>query len=143
MCLLAVALPMRGWATMTMTQCGPNHQQMAIQTTALHHETGIASGSIHDDQETPSDPVLDSTSATASVMSHAANSSSDDAHSLHKVSQFECSVCASCCIGASLPSAIQTVQAADTPHSIWPAMTPDTGFFLTAGLDRPPRFSLA
>ncbi len=140
MCLLAVALPMRGWAAMTMAQCGPSHQQMAIQTTASHHETRHAEASADDVYETHSEHVLESSSSTASVMSHVVNSSSDDAHSVHKASQFKCSVCASCCIGAGLPSAIQTVQAVDTPHSIWPAMTPATGFFLTAGLDRPPRF---
>ncbi len=136
MWLLLLALPLQGFAAATMLNCGPNHHQMweaSIGTPAAAHEH-----SGHADHQHPMD--------RADPGPTAASSAPDDAGSpvqqLGDLTQFKCSACAACCMGAALPTAALTFQS--PPPTVAPGVSVLASHvgFLTDGPDRPPRHLL-
>ncbi|MDL2336792.1 MAG: hypothetical protein QFE16_03030 [Pseudomonadota bacterium] len=141
MWLLLFALPMQGYAAVTMLGCGPNHHRMSVEVVAEHrgqHEHSPAAGHHHphEHQTAAADAVADASSGDAA-------DGTSSVHHLDKVSKFKCSACAACCVGAALPSAA-FVFASAAPND-----APSASFsigpvgFLTDGPERPPRISLA
>ena len=123
MWLLAVALPVQGVAAATMQFCGPGHHPQQVQAAPHDHDPdhGMADSAHH------AGPA-DKAPASADLSQHG---------------QQKCSACAACCAGSAPPSAaitlpvvkpvIERVGVAQKPY-----VGPDV-----AGLEKPPRSSLA
>ena len=126
-CLLLVALPLQGYAAGTMLFCGG----AAAGTTVLDHHHDDATAHAHDHHVAPGH---DADSAAA-----------DDADrsNLHDLTHGTCSVCASCCSAAALPTA-PLAASTDVPHSSsFPAFEHANPGHGPALLERPPRPHLA
>lgn len=125
--LLAVALPVQGWAASTMLWCA---------STPAHHASSTAAGPAtdahaHHHVQTPAD-------AAGSADAAADATATTDAGSLGK-----CSACAACCIGvAILPSHQFTPMLPIAASYGLIALAPPARIALD-GLERPPRSSLA
>ena len=125
--LLLLALPLQGYAAVTMMHCGPSHHRMIESVGAALHEHHAASAA--------------HPHATGVAQADALDDASSAGH-LMKLSKFKCSACASCCVGAALPTAaleFDPVAPAPAPTFSVPA---SHVAFLTDGPDRPPRLSL-
>ena len=131
--LLAIALPLQGWAAASMLSCGPIDERMtgAAAAAAPHmHHHGRAAMHAHspihsDDRSAASD---------ASDMEHGAAH-----HDFDKLSKFKCSACSVCCTAAALPATIVSFDATPVAHSVDQALPATAVVFLTAGPERPPR----
>jgi hypothetical protein len=111
--LVALALPVQGVAASTMMFCGPAHESSAAHDHASHHDHSA----------------------------HDAASASDDG-AAGEPDTMSCSVCASCCTAATLPSPI-VAQGPPPGHAVYQAeLGSAAATFLTSGLDRPPRLLL-
>lgn len=128
LCLMAVALPVQGFAATGALHCGAMHERMQVDT-AHHHDDGAAQS--HDGQH-----LGNPAPAAASDGGH-----DDGAARVGGV--FKCSACAACCVGLGLP-------AGALPLPQGPAESPAPGLvadaptaFLTSGPERPPRRLLA
>jgi hypothetical protein len=126
--ILALAIPLQGIAAATMAACGPavGHpsieeigQGLVAEATAMHHH------------------VHSSPQARSDAAPHSQRSGHD------KLSKAKCSVCASCCAGAAMPSTFVVFDSVVLTESFAPAVATGTPAFLTAGLERPPRTVLA
>jgi hypothetical protein len=115
MCLLAVAVPMQGYAAAAMLHCAPAHKH------EHKHQHPTAGHEAHEAHE------------------RHAQASGD----VHDASDIKCSACASCCTGAPLPAAALPPLSSPAAHELAAAPTPLIAPFLTGGLERPPRPSLA
>jgi hypothetical protein len=133
--LLVAAIPLQGIAAVTMTLCGsgqsadhadspaPSHGAMAAHQHAdhgMHHQH--ASAALADDDQT----ALRSPQVGPD-----------------KQSQSKCSVCASCCSAAAVPSPAVVFNSVVMAEFFAPAASTGAPAFLTAGLERPPRPFLA
>ena len=122
--LLAIALPLQGMAAATMISCGLGQHEHDVARAASHHHHGSAG---HD---------------------HAAEANSHETHFAHshegntdlaKGTPHKCSACASCCVGAAVPSqaiAFETVKLTD---HFAPLVARSVPAYVTEGLERPPR----
>lgn len=131
MCLLMLALPLQGYAAVTMAGCGPDHHPRPVATAA---DPAAAQTHAHDHAAA----LADADGASARAGDHGSAVQHLDA-----VSKSKCSSCAACCVGAALPAAafVFTASApAGVPTS--PLATGQLGF-VTDGPDRPPRHRLA
>lgn len=118
--LLAMALPMQGYAAQTMLLCGPAHHQIptaAVQVMTGHDHAGMAHAEAEMSQ--PADQ------ASPAATKHAG----------------KCSLCASCCNAVALMAQVVSVAVAppDLPEIATVATAHDR--VLVGGLDRPPRIS--
>ncbi|MEA3118811.1 MAG: hypothetical protein QOI13_2081 [Paraburkholderia sp.] len=123
--LLALSLPVQSFAAVTMN-CEPSHfgggwafAQQADQGESAHrhhmHHVMMADGVHHSHHD------------------------GDDANHAHS-----CPACAACCFGMALPVVPAVVSAPDAVRLSVPLPpTVRVASFLTAGIDRPPRISLA
>ena len=125
MFLLAIALPLQGVGAATMIACGSGPHVHAHAVAHDHHamdSVGHADAGPH-----------------GMNMAHSHGGKSDLAGSaLHK-----CSVCASCCVGAAVPSraiAFDTVKLTDR---FAPLVARSVPAYVSEGLERPPRAFLA
>jgi hypothetical protein len=114
MWLLAAAIPVQGFAAVTVHRCGAKHHDVVAHQHASHHHADA----------TVSDP-------------HEA----DDG--VKHSSKGSCSLCASCCTGAALPATIVAFDAAAFVESLTAAAVGSVPAFLTDGPERPPRSILA
>lgn len=121
--LLAVALPIQGYAAQTMLLCGPaQHQSVADATTAgpaahAHDHAGMA----HDDDAA----APDGESSSPGQAKHAG----------------KCSVCSSCCSVVAMMATVVSVAVAPPDLPEVPAIEFADGRVMVGGLDRPPRSS--
>lgn len=161
-CLLALALPVQGFAAATMLLCAGGHHHGPAALVALpaslglglhgqglhHHPTGTAvhehaGAHVHADSPGQDDHHGSLLSEVEQGRPHASDAAAH-AHgkSLSKLDG-KCSACAACCTSVALPTtlvAFQPVKAASPQVAVVP--TSSVGF-LTDGQDRPPRFFLA
>jgi hypothetical protein len=124
--LVALAVPVQGVAAATMVFCGPGDTTVGHQRAAHDHAAHEHHAS-HDVDAASPDAANDATSD--------ATSTGFDTTS--------CSVCAACCTAATLPSPLVSCE---TPkgHAVYrAALASWDATFLTSGLDRPPRLTLA
>jgi len=126
--LLAIALPMQGMAAATMISCGVGqHEHDGAHAVSHRHH-----GSAGHDHATEANSY-----ETRVAHSHVGKADLVEG-TLHK-----CSACASCCIGAAVPSqaiAFDTVKLTD---HFAPLVTRSVPAYVTEGLERPPRAFLA
>ena len=130
--LLALALPVQGWAAATQTVCAPSMHQTGMQMT--HDEPVAAMVQTHDHHQM-----------------HTAHHQADDGHAKHNQAakadthgKASCSVCAACYIGMALlpaiPDLVKPVYGSSAvtvaAPSFFPGHIPD-------GIKRPPRHILA
>ena len=125
MFLLAIALPLQGMAAATMIACGSGSRDHAHAVAHDHHaldSVGHADASSHE--------------------MHGAHSH-DGKGDLADGAPHKCSACASCCVGAAVPSqaiAFDTVKLTDR---FAPLVARSVPAYVSEGLERPPREFLA
>ncbi len=131
--ILALAIPLQGIAAATMAACAsePATDSHAIAA-QVGHEAMAEAGehhAMHRHVHTSSRRGPDTASP-----SHAG---------LARLAKAKCSVCASCCAGAAMPSTLVVFDSVVLRESFAQAVPTGTPAFLTAGLERPPRNLLA
>jgi hypothetical protein len=129
--LVAVALPLQGFAAATMAACEPGDR--AGSTHSAEHGVKAA---------------LDSHSAVPTAHHHhdmAVDGGSDLDHQpvSSKAQTSKCSLCASCCTAAAIPSISLAFAPVSLPDFFAPLATVGAPPFLTTGQERPPRPFLA
>lgn len=132
--LLAVALPMQGYAAHGLRLCGPEHPQAVPPASphehggrGLHHDDGALAGDTSDAGDT---------AASASGDEHHAG-----AHEPHKAGK--CSACSACCNVLAPP---QSLPLLELPEQRPLAIATEPGVrdgLKLGGLDRPPQSLLA
>lgn len=120
-CLLALALPVQGFAAAQMMPCGPAHESM------------------HDARMHAHEPAHDHGDQVA-LHAHADAAAQDPSSPL---AQHSCSACAACCVGMALPSSAPVLAAPAESAMRDTAGGAAEPVFLTSGLERPPRPVLA
>ena len=131
--VLAAALPLQGIAAATMQLCAPRADD-AVSSESVHHAT-VAADSLsphsmhHHHGKTETVKVASSDAERPPAAAPAAKS--------------KCSVCAACCAGAALPAAPIRFGEAAPDEALVPTLQSPAPAFLTTGLERPPRPSLA
>jgi hypothetical protein len=115
--IVALALPLQGYAAAAMISCGPMHAEMASD-----HHSGA-----HDHHSMDAD----------------SNHHDEKSSSLAQFLKFKCSACASCCTASAAPSSAVPGLCVMQAH---PEAIPFFGSFehsiVPDGLERPPRTSL-
>jgi hypothetical protein len=128
LCLMAVALPVQGFAATGALHCGAMHERMQVNS-VHHHDDGAAHP--HDGHHATSPAP-----AAASDVGH-------DDGAARAGGFFKCSACAACCVGLGLPAGTITLPQAPA-QSPAPSLAADAvASFLTSGPERPPRTDLA
>ncbi|QPF74133.1 hypothetical protein G8A07_15235 [Roseateles sp. DAIF2] len=127
--LLAMALPLQGYAAHALMLCGPAHHQSPLVTTQAHATMDHQGHEGHD-------------SAEHGAQHHATPDSGDEEQAQPGGHAGACSVCASCCNAAAL---VTSLPVADflPPAPVAVATVPVAhARVLTGGLERPPRTDL-
>lgn len=127
--LLAVALPIQGYAAQTMLLCGPanHHSSVMNEHTAQGHEHA---GMAHDDAAAHADAEMSAGAADAH------KTPSDKAGHAGK-----CSVCSSCCNAAAITTSLVSFAVAPPDLPEVPTVKIAHDRVVVGGLDRPPRLS--
>jgi hypothetical protein len=108
-CLLALALPLQGWAAATLAPCGSGHHD------AVGH--AAQAGHVHAAGEHPTHP--------------AASADADHGHS--------CSACAACCSVGALPGPLPALARAEPAPAVFALIVPGVAPYAADGPERPPR----
>lgn len=128
LCLMAVALPVQGFAATGALHCGAMHERMRVSA-GHHHDDGAAH--LHDGHH---------------VTSPAPAASSDggpDDGATRVGGVFKCSACAACCVGLGLPAGALTLPPGPAESLAPQRIERSVAAFLTSGPERPPRVILA
>lgn len=141
MWLLALAVPMQGYAAVTMFGCAPGHHGMTVKPSEVaaadhHHDTAVpqhlhaakvevASATHHGDSAEPEPARVVKASGTPG-----------------KLGKSSCTPCAACCVVAALPAAMVVFQPVPLVDFFVPLAPRGLASFLTKGPERPPRFIL-
>jgi len=138
-CLLALALPVQGFAAATMLFCAGDHHHGAVAPGA-----SSAMGSDHADLATTAAHLpVHSQNAASPHDQHASNAGPHSpGKSLAKVDG-KCSACSACCTSVALPSALMAFQPVKADAPLVASVTRALVGFLPDGQDRPPRTFLA
>lgn len=136
--LLALAIPVQGFAAVLQSACAPMQHAMsmdampAMTTSPAHQHHAGMDMSMSADHSAPSGHAMDHTMADANSDTQAPH------HSLHKASS-SCSSCATCNVGAVIPLALNALPAPDLPSREFLAL-PTSGFvgYTPENPDRPP-----
>ena len=138
--VLAVALPAQGVMAATMAMCGSHTGDGGVITGAATHEHAEATLT-HDHVD-----VFQHTHAKSlgSAESHAAGHADDGHHDADsgaptKHGFHKCSVCASCCVGAAVPSTAFLFEPVALTDSIATLGFRSFAAVVPKGLERPPR----
>ena len=140
MWLLALAVPVQGYAAVTMLGCGPGHHE----TADVQSPVAVA----NDDDEAVPPHSHEATSESAGERHHGDSAEPDHAHALkaHGASgtagKGSCTPCASCCVVGALPASMLVFQAIPLADFFVPLAPRGLVSFLTEGPERPPRSSL-
>ena len=133
MFLLAIALPLQGAAAATMISCGTGHEHRLAPVASHDGDSIAAAGHDH-----ASDHASNQ-GANHSPVSHSHEGKSD----LSKGTFHKCSACASCCVGAAIPSHVTVFAAVKLTDQPAPLVARSVAAYVTEGLERPPRAILA
>lgn len=125
--LLAVALPIQGYAAQAMLLCGPAHHQAAAAHEPAAHDHGTAA--LHEDPQSMADHggVQEDAPAKTFESGHAG----------------KCSACASCCSAAAIATAVVCVDVIPQHAPVVATIPAGHTHDALGGLDRPPRQILA
>lgn len=126
--LLAVALPIQGYAAQTMMLCGPASHPGVIEDHAAHaHDhAGMAGHEAH-----------------AMADEGVAAQDADDAQPTQAPHAGKCSVCSSCCNVVGLTTTVVSLAVAPPDLPEVPTLQAAHDRVMVGGLDRPPRSALA
>ena len=113
MWLLALAVPVQGFAAASMIGCGTGHHGVTAQADHRHHASGAGHSDVH------------------------------KSHAGAKFSKASCSACASCCTSAAPPSTPVIFEATDAPDAFLALAPQPVASFVSGGPERPPRSVLA
>lgn len=135
--VVAMALPVQGFAAAAMLSCGPGHARMAEAVDAGHsHEfrhgahprlDAHAVAGVHSLAEVA---VPDKASPDASAASAASGA-------------FTCSACAACCVASALPASPRVVVALRSVSEPIPEQRQPGGDFVVERLEHPPKALIA
>ena len=127
--LLAVALPVQGYATQAMLLCGPAHHQSAaaVHDHASHGHDG-ASENLTESLSSHGDAM---DSLEASLVRHAEPVKSGHAG--------KCSACSSCCNAAAIATSVSPVEVIPQHGPVVAMIPTGTAVDTVGGLERPPR----
>jgi hypothetical protein len=132
MFLLAIALPLQGIAAATLICCplGPHDHDHAHAVSHDHHGLDLAGhGHAHTDDA--------SSNGTHVAHSH------DGKRDLAKDPLHKCNACASCCMGAAIPSQAIAFDVVKLSDRFAPLVARSVPAYVSEGLERPPRAFLA
>jgi hypothetical protein len=127
--LLLLALPMQGWAVVTMLHCGSSHRTMEHAQLGVSNHPAVEQATLHGHDH----------HAAAHDVTHDSPAQLD---ADNEVSASQCSVCASCCSGVALLESPTVFVGASSVTASRPALSVPALSFFTGGPDRPPRLSL-
>ena len=144
MWLLALALPMQGWASASMLCCGPDHHHVSIGAASVVQSTAAPSGSLPDSlspaggeghearghHHAGHDHPADDHAANGGSSSQPNDEHGGGHHDLSKPGKTKCSVCASCCTIAALTF---LVAMALYPHLAISSIDPSYGIDIWSG----------
>jgi len=137
--MLALALPVQGYAAHAMMFCGPAHHGTAQVHDHVSHDHGDAGQTSHD-------RAHNTAGAHADVEADA-NPSADGGLVKVKSSKTagagKCSVCSSCCSAAAITTSIIQIEAVPQHETVVATTATAHDLVLIGGLERPPRLSLA
>ena len=139
--LLALALPLQGYAAGTRVHCGPNHHgQKTVEHVAPPVPHAHADGMAHHHAQPMA--VADAKGIDGASLQDG-DADSAFVAKLGKPLTGKCGICASCCSTAAIVSkpVVLALPAAPPVYDISP-LEPDAGF-TPGGLERPPRQILA
>jgi hypothetical protein len=125
--LMAVALPLQGFAAAGAQHCVPMHERMQVKEAhhlghGDHHHAAAVDADADAQAEVLDQPVPESTAKTGA---------------------FKCSACAACCVALGLPASAPALPGQPVGGlQLW-APEAAMAAFLTDGLERPPRSVLA
>jgi hypothetical protein len=120
LCLMALALPMQGYAAAGAVHCAALHERMYAAVAADHHHGDLATAG-HHHETAPGE--------------HDAGKGSP--------AGFKCSACAACCVALGLPSTAWVPPAVHAGSTGPEIVSASPAAFLTSGPERPPRLFLA
>ena len=128
--ILALAIPLQGIAAATMAACGNQHSMGHATALGQRGSDRTAKASEH---RAMHHRVHTSSHGASDTDSHARHGSLD------KLAKVKCSICASCCACAAMPSTFVVFDSAAPTECFASPVPTGTPAFLTAGLERPPR----
>lgn len=139
--VVAVALPVQGFAAAAMLSCGPGHGRTAgaVEVAPAHvshgaHPTAgpeaMARATAHD---------ATSSEATSSEATAPDTSNPDVSAHLAAAGAFKCSACAACCVTTALPASPVVVTALRQAAEAIPERLQPSGDFVVERLEHPPR----
>lgn len=127
LCLMAVALPVQGFAAGGGVHCGAMHERMHAATVQEHHHADAAMEH----------------HGHAALHQHGHDGADDQETAQGGLSAFKCSACAACCVAIGLPTAALRLPAVPAESAQPSFAAGPTLSFLTSGPERPPRSVLA
>lgn len=132
--LLAVALPIQGYAAQAMMLCGPTHHQSAAVQVSASHDHGVPA--MHDEHRSAA-------SHHGSAVTASDTDQSQQAKDLKSGHAGKCSACASCCSAAAIATAVLSVAVIPQNSPVVSTIPAGHAHESLGGLDRPPRQFLA
>ncbi len=152
MVCVAVALPVQGMASVTMTHCGPGHhgapgsQRAASDGHPADHHAAAPDSPGGDHHAVPSNAASASDTGDGQPLKFASSTDAQPAKAgkAGAATKVSCSACASCCLGAGMtaPQAmLPSLPGADAALAV-PEEAAPAGVTV-GGLERPPRLNLA
>lgn len=137
MWLLALALPVQGFAAASMAGCGARHGVAAVHSHAMGMHGHAAQLAHH------AHGHLANAMAQAGHSHHADEGATSGHHHDGKFSKTSCSACASCCMSAALPATLVVFEATRVRDTFVSLAPQPVASFVSGGLERPPRPVLA
>ena len=140
MWLLALAVPVQGFAAASMVGCASAHPGAAHSHAIGMHQHTVDMPQHSHDSATAADGT-----AHAGHQHHADARHGGDpqGHAGAKLSKASCSACASCCTSAALPAALVVFEATAAPDAFDSPAPQALASFISGGPERPPRAFLA
>ncbi|MEO8302888.1 MAG: hypothetical protein ABI724_02100 [Betaproteobacteria bacterium] len=133
-CLMMVAVPLKGAVASSMVMCGPGHSGTSVEAIAGSGMDGAGNGSLHHHDHAAHSHASDAGDE------HDQSAGLSDHKNLAKHGVMKCSICAACCVGgAFLPPVEFSVPASIGTESPFPAVAARFSWTVLAGLERPPR----
>lgn len=133
-CMLFIAVPIKGALAVSMVMCGPGHGQTS--GVVVMESTAPASSHAQHGQHDHGPQHLSSL-AVAGHDDHAADANHEP---LGKHGAIKCSICAACCVGGAAPASTNVlVPASVGTEPPFPALVVHVAWTVIAGLERPPR----
>jgi hypothetical protein len=138
MWLLALAIPVQGFAAVSMLGCGTGHHGAAG---GHSHALGMHQHAV----DTPQHSHGVDSDEMAHASHHQPAGSHGDAHKpdAGASSKASCSACAACCTSAALPATPVVFEATHGPDTFGLLAPLRVASFISGGLERPPKSFLA